>query len=122
METEASVVDYTAAPVYMSEKASGAHQWLIEFEREPASMKLFTEVLDRTLKALNTDYEAKRAFDFILKMPDVRAVPVGTFYNWMRDKNKLGGQHKVPRLSNERNFVEELLSQVERTVQNSVTV
>ena len=84
-------------------------------------MQTFTEVLDRTLKSLNTDYEAKRAFDFILKMPDVRAVPSGTFYNWLREKNKLGGQHKVPRLSNERSFVEELLSQVERGAQSSIT-
>ena len=121
LETNSSVVDYTAAPVYMSEKSSGAHQWLIEFQREPSSMQTFAEVLDRTLKSLNTDYEAKRAFDFILKMPDVRAVPSGTFYNWLREKNKLGGQHKVPRLSNERSFVEELLSQVERGAQSSIT-
>lgn len=120
LSCDASVVDYTAAPVYMSEKSSGAHQWLIEFDRKPQSLEQFTEVLDRTLKSLNTDYEAKRAFDFILKTPDVRAVPSGTFYNWLRDRNKLGGQHKVPRLSNERQFVEELLHQIEVSVANPI--
>jgi hypothetical protein len=85
-------------------------------------MEQFTEVLDRTLKSLNTDYEAKRAFDFILKTPDVQAVPSGTFYNWLRDKNKLGGQHKVPRLSNERHFLEEILNQVQRMQLSSVSV
>jgi hypothetical protein len=122
LETEASVVDYTAAPVYMSEKSTGAHQWLIEFERPPHSMDDFTEALDRALKSLNTDYEAKRAFDFVLKTPDVRAIPTGTFYNWLREKNKLGGQHKVPRLSNERHFVEEILEQIDRQVHNSMSV
>jgi hypothetical protein len=85
-------------------------------------MDRFIEVLDRTLKSLNTDYEAKRAFDFILKTPEIRVLPEGTFYNWLREKNKLGGQHKIPRLSNERFFVEELLTQLERADQVSVTV
>ncbi len=119
LETDAAVVDYTAAPIYMSEKSSGAHQWLIEFERKPQSLGKFVESLDRTLKALNTDYEAKRAFDFILKMPEVIVAPEGTFYEWLREKNKLGGQHKVPRLSNERHFIEELLSRVNDVVYTS---
>jgi hypothetical protein len=113
IETDACVRDYTAAPVYMTEKSSGAHQWLIEFEQEPKSVERFAEVLDDTLKSLNTDYEAKRAFDFILKKPEVYVAPTGTFYNWLREKNKLGGQHKVPRLSNERMFMDELLTQIE---------
>jgi hypothetical protein len=110
---DACVRDYTAAPVYMTEKSSGAHQWLIEFEQEPKSVERFAEVLDDTLKSLNTDYEAKRAFDFILKKPELHIAPSGTFYNWLREKNKLGGQHKVPRLSNERMFMDELLTQIE---------
>jgi len=122
IETDASVVDYTAAPVYMSEKSSGAHQWLIEFAMPPKDMDRFKEVLDRTLKSLNTDYEAKRAFDFILKAPEVRALPADTFYNWLRDKNKLGGQHKVPRLCNDRHFVEDILEQIDRQVHNSMSI
>jgi hypothetical protein len=113
LATSSTVRDYTAAPVYMTEKSSGAHQWLIEFEQEPKSVERFSEVLDDTLKTLNTDYEAKRAFDFILKKPEVHIAPSGTFYNWLREKNKLGGQHKVPRLSNERMFMDELLTQME---------
>ena len=120
LETNASVVDYTAAPIYMSEKSSGAHQWLIEFDRMPQNIEKFTEVLDRELKSLNTDYEAKRAFDFILKMPEVIIAPQGLFYEWLRDKNKLGGQHKVPRLSNERSFIDELLNRVREDVYTSM--
>jgi hypothetical protein len=102
----------------MSEKSSGAHQWLIEFDRKPQSKEQFIEVLDATLKSLNTDYEAKRAFDFILKKPEVVEAPEGMFYRWLRDKNKLGGQHKVPRLSNERQFIDELLSRVNEPANN----
>jgi hypothetical protein len=112
LQTDAAVADYTAAPVFMTERSSGAHQWLIEFERTPRDLSAFTQVLDDTLKSLNTDYEAKRAFDFILKRPDVLAMPQGTFYRWLRDKNKLGGQHKVPRLCNERMYADELLAQL----------
>jgi len=113
--TRASVSDYTAAPIYMSEKSSGAHQWLVEFDHAPDSLDRFIDVLDSTLKSLNTDYEAKRSFDFILKRPELQVAPAGTFYRWMREQNKLGGQHKVPRLSNERVFMDELLEQIERT-------
>ncbi len=107
--TESSVTDYTAAPVYMTDRSCGAHQWLIEFDREPSDLNHFIDVLDTTLKSLNTDYEAKRAFDFILRKPEVQVMPKGSFYAWLRAKNKLGGQHKVPRLCNERQYVEELL-------------
>jgi hypothetical protein len=119
LATGASVVDYTAAPIYMSEKSSGAHQWLIEFDCKPRSKEQFVEVLDQTLKSLNTDYEAKRAFDFILKKPEVIEAPEGTFYQWLRDKNKLGGQHKVPRLSNERQLIDDLLVRVNEYAINS---
>lgn len=100
--------DYTAGPVYMSANSRGAHEWLIEFEVEPENMEEFTAILDAELKKLNSDYEAKRTADLSLTMPIVRTVPEGTFYNWLKKKGKLGGQHKVPRLSNNRNLIEEI--------------
>ncbi|MEY3398458.1 MAG: hypothetical protein RL220_1052, partial [Bacteroidota bacterium] len=87
-----------------------AHEWLIEFERQPNDLSVFTETLDNTLKKLNSDYEAKRAFDLNLKAPIVRALPPGTFYEWLKSKGKLGGQHKVPRLCNDRRYIEEVLN------------
>lgn len=104
-----SIQDFTAAPVYMSDKAQGAHEWLIEFSQPPDNLEEFTRVLDAELKKVNSDYEAKRTGDLSLKMPIVRAVPQGTFYNWLKKKGKLGGQHKVPRLSNDRKLVDEIL-------------
>lgn len=87
----------------------GGHEWIIEFEQEPDDLSRFTEVLDSTLKSLNSDYEAKRHKDMALVMPLVHIAPTGTFYEWMRSRGKLGGQHKVPRLSNDRKYLEELL-------------
>lgn len=107
--TGAMVEDYTAAPVYMTDKSTGAHEWLIEFAKEPASLQEFMEVLDKTLKQQNSDYDAKRSFDFILKAPQITVLPKGTFYRWLKSKNKVGGQNKVPRLCNERHFVDEIL-------------
>jgi hypothetical protein len=106
--TDARVREYTAAPVYMSAEEPG-HEWLIEFEQKPNDLQYFTEVLDQTLKACNSDYEAKRQKDLALRMPKVRMVPDGVFHAWMKQRGKLGGQHKVPRLSNDRRFVEEIL-------------
>ena len=103
------VSDYTAAPIYFSEAGNGAHEWMIEFETEPDSMEEFTNYLDQTLKEVNSDYEAKRHKDMALRMPMVHKVNRGTFYSWMKSRGKLGGQHKVPRLSNERKYVEEIL-------------
>jgi hypothetical protein len=108
-KTHAQITDYTAAPVFMGE-ASGAHEWLIEFEKEPNNLEYFTDVLDKALKKVNSDYEAKRFNDYVLKLPVVRSLPSGTFMKWMRSKNKMGGQHKVPRLFNERRYVEEILA------------
>lgn len=108
-KTGAAVSDYTAAPVYFSETNNGAHQWLIEFEKEPENLQLFVLALDEALKNINSDYEAKRYKDIALRMPEVKAVPKHTFKNWLSSKGKLGGQHKVPRLSNDRKFVEEIL-------------
>ena len=107
-KTGAAVKDYTAAPVYFSESDNGAHEWLIEFHKEPPSMQLFVEELDTALKSINSDYEAKRYKDIALHLPVVAAVPPNSFEKWLSSKGKLGGQHKVPRLSNERTTLEEI--------------
>jgi hypothetical protein len=106
--TGAVISDYTAGPVYMGEKSRGTHEWIIEFEKPPADLARFVEVLDATLKSVNSDYEAKRHKDINLVMPLVRAVPPGTFNNWLKSRNKLGGQNKVPRLSNSREIIEDI--------------
>jgi len=108
-KTRASVTDYTAAPVYFSEADNGAHEWLIEFEKEPENLQQFIAELDDALKTINSDYEAKRYKDIALRMPEVRAVAKGTFTSWLSSKGKLGGQHKVPRLSNDRTILEEII-------------
>ena len=108
-KTGAIVNDYTAAPVYFSEGSNGAHEWLVEFEKVPASLEDFTKELDIALKNINSDYEAKRHKSIALRMPIIHAIKKGTFAEWLRSKGKLGGQHKVPRLSNERTLVEEIL-------------
>ena len=103
------VTDYTAAPVYFSENSNGAHEWLVEFEKEPDDLNIFTEELDKALQSLNSDYEAKRYKSIALRMPLLKSLKKGTFNNWLKSKGKLGGQHKVPRLSNDRNNLEEIL-------------
>lgn len=112
-KTGAELTDYTAAPVFMTDESSGAHEWLIEFEKEPFELDQFCSLLDAKLKELNSDYEAKRAFDFILKKPVVHVLPGGSFYEWLKRQDKLGGQHKVPRLCNDRRYVEAVLDVVE---------
>jgi hypothetical protein len=108
-QTGAIVNDYTAAPVYFSDHSNGTHEWLIEFEKEPAEMKTFIAELDNALKNINSDYEAKRHKDIALGMPIVHKLKKGVFTEWLRRKGKLGGQHKIPRLSNERTYLEEIL-------------
>ena len=108
-KTGALVKEYSAAPLYMSDNTSGAHEWVIEFDKQPENIGYFVEVLDNALKSLNSDYEAKRYNNMILKLPIVHIAKEGTFYNWLRSKNKLGAQNKVPRLSNDRKYIEELL-------------
>jgi len=108
-KTGAIVNDYTAAPVYFSNNSNGAHEWLIEFEQAPVDLQVFTAELDTALKSLNSDYEAKRYKDIALRMPVLHALKRGTFNAWLKSKGKLGGQHKVPRLSNERAMLEEIL-------------
>jgi len=109
-KTNSIVNDYTAAPVYFSDHSNGAHEWLIEFEKEPADIGVFITELDTALKNSNSDYEAKRHKDIALRPPIVRVLPKGSFAAWLRGKEKLGGQHKVPRLSNERTMLEEILA------------
>lgn len=108
--TGAVVNDYTAAPVYFSEGSNGAHEWLIEFEKNPENLEAFVRELDKALQSINSDYEAKRHKSIALRMPVVHALEKGTFANWLRHRGKLGGQHKVPRLSNERKYLEEILA------------
>ena len=109
-KTGAIVNDYTAAPIYFSDNANGAHEWLIEFEQDPVNLDSFINEMDIALKSINSDYEAKRHKDIALRKPVVHSLKKGTFNQWLHSKGKLGGQHKVPRLSNERKYVEEILT------------
>lgn len=107
--TGSKVTEYTAAPVYFGEQSNGAHEWLIEFETPPANLVEFTHILDESLKRLNSDYEAKRSYNLSLGMPVVKIVEKDTFYNWMKQREKTGGQNKVPKLSNDRKYVDSIL-------------
>ncbi|MDD5569792.1 MAG: GH3 auxin-responsive promoter family protein [Bacteroidales bacterium] len=107
-KTGALIREYTAAPVYFGDNNNGAHEWLIEFENYPDNIEYFNEILDNALKSVNSDYEAKRYNNLTLGKPVIKAVPQNTFYNWLKTKGKLGGQNKVPRLSNNRKHIEEI--------------
>ena len=109
-QTGAVVNDYTAAPIYFSHNNTGAHEWLIEFEKAPSGLSDFVYELDEALKNLNSDYEAKRYKNIALRLPFVKPVAKGTFTAWLQQKGKLGGQHKVPRLSNDRKYIDEILA------------
>ena len=111
-KTNAVISEYTAAPIYMGDEGTGSHEWLIEFEKAPTDLDYFTSILDNALCSINSDYEAKRYKSITLVMPTVRNLPRGTFYKWLSLKGKLGGQHKVPRLSNNRKIVDEVLGMV----------
>lgn len=108
-KTGAIISEYTAAPIYLDTKSKGGHEWLIEFTSPPSDIDLFTDILDAKLKEINSDYEAKRYKDLALQKPVVRIIPEGTFYNWMKRRGKLGGQNKVPRLSNSREYVDDII-------------
>ena len=110
--TGAVVNEYTAGPVYMDADAHGAHEWVIEFAKAPDDLARFVTVLDETMRKLNSDYDAKRRGDMALRRPIVHAVGVGTFYEWMKQRGKLGGQNKVPRLSNDRVHLDALLAPI----------
>ena len=107
-KTKAQVIDFTVAPLFTTNN-KGCHQWLVEFETEPTNFDFFIAVLDDALKHLNSDYEAKRFNNYVMQMPQVTIAAKGTFYNWLKANNKLGGQHKVPRLCNDRLVIESLL-------------
>ena len=110
IETGAEIKEYTAAPIFMSGKEKGAHEWLIEFRVMPKDTEVFIRLLDDVLKELNSDYEAKRYNDITLRMPTLHIARENLFYDWLKSKNKLGGQHKIPRLSNSREYLDELLA------------
>jgi hypothetical protein len=107
--TQCEILDYTAAPIFMEGREKGAHEWIIEFKTPPKDLSLFTKSLDSALMDLNSDYQAKRFNNITLNLPKVHVARQRLFYDWLKQKNKLGGQHKVPRLSNKRDFIEELL-------------
>ncbi len=108
-QTQAIVREYTAAPVYMSEDEQGTHEWMIEFDKKPHDFEAFCTLLDRSLQEVNSDYAAKRYKDITLQFPKIHQARAGLFYDWMKSRGKLGGQNKVPRLSNSREYIEPLL-------------
>jgi hypothetical protein len=108
--TNAEVIDYTVAPVFMIDKEKGAHEWMIEFRKKPEDMEAFRAILDDTLQSLNSDYEAKRYNNMTLNPLVINVGRANLFYDWLKDHNKLGGQHKIPRLSNQRDYLEQLKS------------
>lgn len=105
----AEIFDYTVAPIFMVGKDNGSHEWMIEFKQEPECRKAFSEYLDLALQEVNSDYEAKRYKNLTLSFPRINFSREGLFYDWLKSKGKLGGQHKIPRLSNNRGLMEELL-------------
>jgi hypothetical protein len=116
-QTGAIICEYTAAPIYFNGNDCGAHEWIIEFVKKPAEFERFVDILDETLRRVNSDYDAKRFKDMALRRPVVRRAPEGTFFNWMKEKGKLGGQHKVPRLANDREYVDAILKVMELAVE-----
>jgi len=109
LKTKTEVSEFTVAPIFMSENNTGGHEWIIEFKKQPENLNYFTELLDNALKALNSDYEAKRYNNLTLAMPKVNIARQGLFYDWLKQNGKLGGQHKIPRLSNSRKYLEDIL-------------
>lgn len=108
-ETSSSVKDYTAGPIYFKDNEAGGHEWIIEFEDAPEHYEQFFNVLDRHLREINSDYDAKRYNNMALNKPLIHIAPEGTFYEWMKKRGKLGGQNKVPRLSNNREYLDSIL-------------
>ena len=104
-----SIVDYTVGPVFMKDKNKGGHEWIVEFKNPPKDLDLFARQLDEQLQQLNSDYQAKRDMNITLNPLKIHQARPSLFYDWLKKEKKLGGQHKIPRLSNERTFVEELL-------------
>lgn len=114
--THSEIIDYTVAPIFMDGKEKGAHEWMIEFKKKPADMNVFQKALDETLQTLNSDYEAKRYNNMTLNPLVINVAREHLFYDWLKDNNKLGGQHKIPRLSNQRDYLEQLKSMQEKVI------
>ncbi|MEZ0005255.1 hypothetical protein ABH942_000606 [Flavobacterium sp. 28YEA47A] len=108
--TNTEVIDYTVAPVFMEGREKGAHEWMIEFKNDPENIAHFRQILDDTLQSLNSDYEAKRHNNMTLNPLIINVARTNLFYDWLKEQDKLGGQHKIPRLSNQRSYLEELKS------------
>ena len=109
-ETHSSVKDYTAGPVYFKDNEAGGHEWIIEFEHPPENYEQFFDILDKHLREINSDYDAKRYNNMALNKPLIHIAPEGTFYKWMKKRGKLGGQNKVPRLSNNREYLDSIIA------------
>ncbi|CAM3894742.1 GH3 auxin-responsive promoter family protein [Flavobacterium sinopsychrotolerans] len=114
--TQTEVVDYTVAPIFMEGKEKGAHEWMIEFKNPPADVSQFQKALDESIQSLNSDYEAKRYNNMTLNPLVINVARKNLFYDWLKDRDKLGGQHKIPRLSNQRDYLEQLKSMQFQTV------
>ncbi|MBN1769257.1 MAG: GH3 auxin-responsive promoter family protein [Prolixibacteraceae bacterium] len=110
--TGATICEFTAGPVFMDTEHKGCHQWIIEFENEPENIEQFAKILDQELQKVNSDYEAKRFKNLTLKQLEIINAPKGTFYNWMKTRGKVGGQNKIPRLANDREYLDSLLKQI----------
>lgn len=111
-QTGAVIDNFTVGPIFLEKAQRGGHEWIIEFKVKPTSLDQFTRLLDDALRKVNSDYDAKRAFDLALMMPKVHSVEERTFYNWMKKRGKLGGQNKVPRLSNTREYIDDILEMI----------
>ena len=106
--TQTQVVDYTVAPIFMIDKEKGAHEWVIEFKENPKNITVFQKALDEAIQSLNSDYEAKRYNNMTLNPLVINVARKNLFYDWLKEHGKLGGQHKIPRLSNQRDYLEQL--------------
>jgi hypothetical protein len=113
-KTGAVVLEYTAGPIFMDAQHKGAHQWIIEFEKEPDNIEQFAQILDQSLQELNSDYEAKRYKNLTLEPLILVNAPKGTFYHWMKNRGKVGGQNKIPRLANNREYLDSVLEIIGR--------
>ncbi|MNE50703.1 GH3 auxin-responsive promoter [compost metagenome] len=113
MKTNAVIREYTVAPIYMDGNAEGKHEWLIEFDRKPNDINRFMYLLDESLRSINSDYDAKRTSNMALGKPLLHILKSGSFDAWLQKKGKLGGQHKVPRLMNSREIVEQILQETD---------
>ena len=111
-QTGAVIDNFTVGPIFLEKMRRGGHEWIVEFKVKPPSLEKFTSLLDEALRKVNSDYDAKRAFDLALMMPKLHSVEEGTFYNWMKKRGKLGGQNKVPRLSNTREYLDDILAMI----------